>query len=106
MNTTDEKPDETTTDDDLAREFENPEGVVERRHDPAVGSTSEVVVYAVAEATGIDPLELDPLRGTVDPDALDALFRNADDSTLISFSYAGCDVSVSSQGRVVAAPSQ
>ncbi|WP_202614562.1 HalOD1 output domain-containing protein [Halostella litorea] len=105
MNAPDESI-EALMDDGTPAEFENPHGVVERRYDSGDGSPSEAVVYAVAEAVNVDPLELDPLHGTVDPDALDALFRNGDDSTLLSFSYGGCDVSVSGQGRVVAAPQQ
>ena len=104
MNTSDEVVD-PESEEDAREEFGNPEGVVERRYD-ADTSTTEAVVYAVAEAVDADPLNLEPMHDTVDPDALDALFRDADDSTLISFWYAGCDVSVSGARRVVAAPTQ
>jgi len=102
MNARDEVIDLESEQDSLGT-FENPEGVVERRYD-ADTSTTEAVVYAVAEALDADPLDLEPMHDTVDPDALDALFRDADDSTLISFSYAGCDVSISGARRVVAVP--
>lgn len=73
-------------------------------------SISTKVVAAVAEANGVDPIELDePLYEVVDPDALDALFRSrADGSRLpygrVTFSMAGCEVVVDSEGHVVATP--
>ncbi|WP_375137057.1 HalOD1 output domain-containing protein [Halostella salina] len=46
------------------------------------------------------------MHDSVDTDALDSLFEDADRSTLLSFSYAGFDVSVSGEGRVVVAPTR
>jgi hypothetical protein len=71
-------------------------------------SATEAVVLAVAEATGVDPLDLDPLYDCVDPDALDALFDSGDgldDLTgSFEFTYAGCDVTVNADQRVVVTP--
>lgn len=68
-------------------------------------TTSERVVSAVAEATGADPVSLEPLYAVVDPDALDALLetsRPGPDGSLprVSFTYCGCDVVVSADGGV------
>lgn len=53
----------------------------------------EKVVYAVANADGVDPIDLDPLYETIDPEALDALFEGTTEGT-IKFTYEGHDVVV------------
>lgn len=60
---------------------------------------SEAVVRAIAQAKGIDPLEMPTLYEILDPDALDELFKG---HTLryIQFSYDGYDVIVESNGRI------
>ena len=72
------------------------------------GNVSETVVTAVAEAKGVDVLDLDPLYDTVDPDALDRLFDSSGASTPasmeLSFSMAGCQVLVRGDGEVVVSP--
>jgi hypothetical protein len=61
---------------------------------------SQTVVTAVAEVTGCDPIELDPLYEYIDPDAMDALFHprsndDVDQSELhIEFSYTTYRVTV------------
>lgn len=70
-------------------------------------SISETVVRAVGEALGKKPIDVEPLNGTVDPDALNALFdarmngetRSGDGGAF--FQLDGCDVTVYSDGRVV-----
>lgn len=68
------------------------------------------IVEAVAEANGVDPLELDVrLHDVVDTDALARLFepRRTTVGSLpveVTFSMAGCDVSVSSDGMVTVEP--
>lgn len=62
-------------------------------------TVSERVVRSVADNTNTDPLELPPLFDTVDPDALDALVRSLSDGEL-TFTYAGCAVTVDSTGAV------
>lgn len=72
-------------------------------------SLSHAVVEAVADAEGTDPLELEPLYETVDPDALDALFSGIDGEPIgegeVSFTYHGYEVSVDSEGSVSLAES-
>lgn len=70
-------------------------------------TVSETVVAAVAEATGRDPLDLDPLYDVVDPDALDGLFDSRGtqpNSAEITFSMAGCRVVARGDGEVVVTP--
>lgn len=72
------------------------------------GDISETVVLTVAEAVGVDPLELDPLYDIIDPDALNSLFRPSVGSPpttmTLQFSMAGCDVEVHGDGEVIVTP--
>lgn len=67
------------------------------------------VVEAVADAKGIDPLDVEPLSHAVDPDALDALFAPRADATprdadaSLQFTFAGHTVVVDADGTVVVA---
>lgn len=69
-------------------------------------SPSESVIESVAAREGVDPTELDvPLFDAIDPDALDALVRTANDEQdrppiQVSFIYHGYNVIVSSDGLV------
>lgn len=79
-------------------------GTVVHRHPPDE-AMSETVVYAVAEHTGTDPRELDPINDVVDPDALNRLFESgqADGDRgpeRVTFTYGGCTVTISADGRV------
>ena len=56
---------------------------------------AEVVVTAVAAVTERSPLEMTPLYGVVDPDALDALCCDNSNVTTC-FQYEGCQVLVDS----------
>lgn len=68
-------------------------------------SVSETVVSAVAEATDVDPLALDPrLYEVIDPDALDRLFNEAQSEGRVGFTMAGCQVSVHADDHVVVVP--
>ncbi len=67
---------------------------------------STAVVETVAEATGVDPTDLEPLYDTLDPGALDALIvsghgedHRADPT--VSFTFAGYFVSIHGTGEVV-----
>lgn len=69
--------------------------------------TSQAVVTAVAEETGTDPMDLEPLYNVVDSDALNTLFRSHESVTggsllEVQFTYAGCDVRVTSDGSIEA----
>lgn len=77
----------------------------ERRHvryDPdATDRPSELLVEAVADAAGADPLELDPLFRTFDPDVLDEFVATGavpDVDGHISFTYEGYRVTVHPSG--------
>lgn len=68
---------------------------------------SEAVVDAVATAAGVDPLQLDPLYESVDPDALDTIFmpeasgRPREGDASVAFSVCGYEVIVKSYGRIL-----
>lgn len=65
---------------------------------------SERVVDAVAAAEDVDPIELDPLYASIDPDALDAVVGSEDafsqSSTVVSFDYGGYRVTVTGDGDI------
>lgn len=68
------------------------------------------IVAAVADAKGVDPLDLDQrLNDVVDPDALERLFRDAHPgegrtSGHVAFTLADCEVTVSAVGTVTVVP--
>lgn len=69
------------------------------------GAASEAVIQAIAEAKGVDPLELDPLYDRIDLDAVDRLFASADvPAGRLTFDVAGCRVRVRADGQVSATP--
>ena len=72
------------------------------------GQISETVVTAVAEAKGVDPLDLDPLYTVLDPDALNRVFHptagSPPTSMELRFSMAGCQVVVHGDGEVIVTP--
>ncbi|ADB62911.1 hypothetical protein Htur_4073 (plasmid) [Haloterrigena turkmenica DSM 5511] len=60
------------------------------------------IVSAVAEAEGVDSIDLPPLYNVIDPEALNALFTS-DSGTVssVEFEYAGYSVVVRGEGDVV-----
>ena len=65
------------------------------------------IVDAVAALTNRDLTAISPLYDTVDPEALTDLVTSDRDQPIdVSFSYEGCQVAVSSNGRVVVEPSE
>lgn len=61
---------------------------------------STTVVIAIADAEGVDPMELkDPLHEWLDPDALDALVESMG-SGYVTFDVAGYRVHVDADGTV------
>ncbi|NHN49761.1 hypothetical protein G9464_20220 [Halostella sp. JP-L12] len=70
-------------------------------------SLPETVVWAVADAKGVDPMDIDvPLYDSVDPDALERLF--GEDSpqfdARLTFTLADCDVVIRGDRTVVVRP--
>ncbi len=57
------------------------------------------IVEAVADATGVDPLDLEPLYNVIDQEALVSLFQ-AGATGEVRFSYHGCAVTVTADGAV------
>lgn len=60
---------------------------------------SMAVVAAVADARGVDPLRLEPLANSIDPEALDRLFADTYGGQprmvgRVTFQVAGCEVTV------------
>jgi len=90
---------EATVDDD---------GVASGRYEWSSTPPSTGVVEVVATAADSDPTALAPLYGSLDPDGLDELVRSAGerpgDGLVVSFSYAGYEVTVRSDGSVTARP--
>ena len=71
------------------------------------GTTSARVIEAVAEARGVDPLDLPPLYDVIDPDALNRLFNSDSPGRpngpgRVTFTLSGCEVVVESDGEVTA----
>lgn len=65
---------------------------------------SQTVVTAMAEAKGVDPMDLtERLYDCIDPDALDRLFATCDRDSIgaVVFEMAGCRVKVESCRAVV-----
>lgn len=70
---------------------------------------TEAVVYAVAEASHTDPLELPPLYSVFDTDALNALVETSTNSRFqteitVSFEYADHYVVLKEHGKIVITP--
>lgn len=77
--------------------------------DPTYDPTpSTRVVLKVADALGIDPIEVDVLNDVVDPDALDRLAGDArgagNPEVLLSFTLSGCSVIVDGAGDIDVTP--
>jgi hypothetical protein len=68
---------------------------------------SESVIKAVSEATGTDPLRMQPLHTAIDTDALDTIFNTTSSRTRqylhtrVTFQFTGWDVVVHGDGRTV-----
>lgn len=85
------------------------DGAVARTWDWSGVDPSTAVVETVAGAGGRDPVDLEPVFGAVDPDALNALVRSGGTApgargVSVSFTYAGRRVTVRDTGEVRADP--
>lgn len=69
-------------------------------------SVGERVVEAVADVTGTDPIDLEPIYNHVDATSLDRLFEDASpeaprDRGHVAFPMAGCQIVVYADGTIV-----
>jgi len=74
-----------------------------------VVAPSMAVVGAVSAVADKDPLDIEPLHSTVDPDALNALFadsKRGEGDVHARFSVEGYSVTLNSYGCVTVQPSQ
>lgn len=62
---------------------------------------SIAVVELVAEATDIDPLELDPLYNAIDPDVVDSLCSDSPGFSRLEFEYANHTVVIEQDGTAI-----
>ncbi|NIC00981.1 HalOD1 output domain-containing protein [Halobacterium sp. R2-5] len=65
-------------------------------------SPSEQIVTKIAEENNAGVTALPPLYDTIDPEKLDALIQSLEDGS-ISFTYAGYEVTVTSEKEVTIA---
>lgn len=78
--------------------------------DVQIDSPSTAVVVALAEAKGIDPIELEtPLYDVINPEALDMLFESrtaaaSESAGVVSFTIDGYEVTVTSNQEVTVTP--
>lgn len=63
-------------------------------------SVIDVIIWEVAEARGMDPLQLETICSVVDPDALQAVLGESSDISKIEFNYGGCEVVVEDERDV------
>lgn len=63
------------------------------------GTVSERVIQRVASTTNSDPLQLPVLYEYIEPEALELLIETMSHGE-ISFRYAGCEVTVESDGTI------
>ncbi len=57
------------------------------------------VVTSIADEVGVEPVDLQPLAESIDPEAIDRLFpADGDETTVLSFSHAGVDVTITADG--------
>lgn len=82
-------------------EFDEQEDLYRVKYDPVQTTPSLAVITAVSNITGIDPLELDPLQGSIDCDALDLLFTsNMASAIQLTFQYSSCEITVDTTGVI------
>lgn len=89
-------------------EYQPETATVRTQFDQEKTPASMAIIATLAEVQDADPVTLDPLHSTVDPDALDTLLRvrnGTTDDTHITFSHEGCKITVYSYGVVSITPS-
>ena len=93
--------------DDRTRDsLSDTDGVIRAEYEWSSVAPSTAVIETVAIASDCEPTTLDSLYEIIDPDALDTIVRSnrphaMDDEIVVSFSFAGHEVTVHSTGSVV-----
>jgi hypothetical protein len=90
-----------------AIEYSQESGVVRTQFDQEKTPASIAVIATLADLLGTDPVELDPLHSTVDPDELDALVRarnGTNGDSHVAFTHGGHAITVHSYGVVTITP--
>jgi hypothetical protein len=90
-------------------EYHPDEGVHRAIFDGDEVDPSTAVIGALSTVADRDPLNIEPLHSTIDPDALNALFvdnKRGEGDTHARFSVGGYSVTLSSYGCVTVQPSQ
>ena len=88
-------------------EYDRANRRVRTQFDQEQTTASMAVIATLADAIGTDPVDLDPLNASVDPDALDALVcvRNGMTGDIhVSFTHEDHSITVSSYGVVTIGP--
>lgn len=83
------------TDAEFTYEFDAQEGRYRVAYDSVDATPSLAIITVVSTITGKDPVDLDPIHESIDPDALDALFT-AEFSSVnrLTFQYCGYEITV------------
>ena len=68
------------------------------------GHVNEALVDALASAAGEDPLNIAPIYESVDPDALEALFRTGSGERTLRFEHDGYRVEIDGGGTIHVTP--
>ena len=67
-------------------------------------SPVEIIIEALAEAAGVDPVDLPPLFDFIEPDAVDQLFMEHDGASqtdaILSFRFETWNVFIRADGRI------
>lgn len=90
-----------------AIEYNQESATVRTQFDQEKTSASMTVIATLADVMGVDPVELDPLHATVDPDALDSLVRvhnRTCGDIHVTFSHESHAITVYSYGVVAVSP--
>ena len=90
-----------------AVEYHQETGIVRTQFDQEKTPAGTAVIATLADVMDTDPVELDPLHSTVDPEALNALVRvrnGTDGDIQVTFTYKDHAITVDSYGLVTVTP--
>jgi len=90
-----------------AVEYQQETGIVRTQFNQEKTPPSTAVIATLADVMDVDPVELDPLRSTVDPEALNAFVRvrNGTEGDIhVTFTHEDHMITVYSYGVVTVAP--